>query len=66
MRRPSEKERCPEPRTAKRTSKARRERGNEGGAHVAGLGSETGFARRRDRSAVRVKEKLKEIGASWG
>ena len=35
---PVETERCPEPRTAKSRKRARRTRGSEGGAHVAGWG----------------------------
>ena len=35
---PVETERCPEPRTAKSSKKARRSRGSEGGAHVVGWG----------------------------
>ena len=35
-RRPTETERCPEPRTAKSRKRPRRTRGSEEGAHVAG------------------------------
>ena len=56
-RRPTETERCPEPRTATRKKRARRTRGSERGAHVAGWGLVRWLLWRTRPKAARARHK---------
>ena len=59
---PVETERCPEPRTAKSRERARKSRGSEGGAHVAGWEPVRRLLWRTRPSLARARHKVIE---SW-